>query len=122
MPEFFTYQARLKRAVDGDTVDLSVDLGFRTYKKVRVRLKGIDAPEIWGVKKESEEYKKGKEIEKLVEDWIETSLEESEKDYLILKTEEETGKYGRWLGDICVTGKEKSLSERLLEEDSVTAI
>lgn len=122
MPEFFTYQARLKRAVDGDTVDLSVDLGFRTYKKVRVRLKGIDAPEIWGVKKESEEYKKGKEIEKLVEDWIETSLEESEKDYLILKTEEETGKYGRWLGDICVPGKEKSLSERLLEEDSVTAI
>lgn len=36
------------RVVDGDTVDLEIDLGFRTYAEHRVRLLGIDAPELRG--------------------------------------------------------------------------
>jgi|TARA_B110000908_G_scaffold96186_1_gene113738 micrococcal nuclease len=39
----YTYNAKLDRVVDGDTVDALVDLGFNTWKKVRIRLYRIDA-------------------------------------------------------------------------------
>lgn len=116
---YFTYRAYLKKVVDGDTFDFQVDLGFRTYKRIRVRLRGVDVPEIWGVKKESDEYQKGQSIKNLAEKWMKTSVEEADVDYLTLKTYEETGKYGRWLGDVCVEGKDQSLGDRLLEEESV---
>ena len=41
----YIYNAKLDRVVDGDTVDALVDLGFDTWKKVRIRLVGINAPE-----------------------------------------------------------------------------
>ena len=41
----YEYKANVVRAVDGDTVDLLVDLGFGTFIKERFRLYGIDAPE-----------------------------------------------------------------------------
>jgi micrococcal nuclease len=44
----YTYQARVVRVVDGDTVDLMIDLGFGIHRAQRVRLDGIDAPEIRG--------------------------------------------------------------------------
>ena len=39
----YTYNAKVERVVDGDTVDALVDLGFDTWKKVRFSLNGIDA-------------------------------------------------------------------------------
>lgn len=41
----YTYKARLKRAIDGDTYELDVDLGFEISHEVTVRLHGIDCPE-----------------------------------------------------------------------------
>ena len=41
----FIYKVELLRVVDGDTVDVMVDLGFRSFTKRRIRLHGIDAPE-----------------------------------------------------------------------------
>ena len=41
----FKYNAKVERVVDGDTVDALVDLGFSTWKKVRIRMMGINAPE-----------------------------------------------------------------------------
>ena len=41
----YKYNAKLDRVVDGDTVDALVDLGFDTWKKVRIRMHGINAPE-----------------------------------------------------------------------------
>ena len=41
----FEYNATLVRVVDGDTVDALVDLGFDTWKKVRIRMYGINTPE-----------------------------------------------------------------------------
>ena len=41
----FKYNAKVIRVVDGDTVDALVDLGFSTFKKVRIRMMGINAPE-----------------------------------------------------------------------------
>jgi len=42
---FYQYNATVVRVVDGDTVDLTVDLGFRCHRRDRFRLYGIDAPE-----------------------------------------------------------------------------
>ena len=41
----FEYNAKVIRVVDGDTIDAMVDLGFSTFKKVRIRMHGINAPE-----------------------------------------------------------------------------
>lgn len=41
----YTYSARVERIIDGDTIDLTCDVGFRIYHKARFRLYGIDTPE-----------------------------------------------------------------------------
>ena len=45
MSERFWYGATVLGVVDGDTVDLMVDLGFQVHHKIRVRLYGINTPE-----------------------------------------------------------------------------
>lgn len=49
----YFYKAVLERVVDGDTIVAMVDLGFHTWKKVTIRLIGIDAPETRGGTEES---------------------------------------------------------------------
>ena len=41
----YEYRAKLKRVVDGDTVDFVVDLGFHVHTTIRTRLLGVDTPE-----------------------------------------------------------------------------
>lgn len=41
----YEYKAIVDRVVDGDTIDVTIDLGFKTWKKVRVRMEGINTPE-----------------------------------------------------------------------------
>ena len=49
----FEYIARLVRVVDGDTIDIQVDLGFYIHQEMRLRLRGIDTPEVRGQSRES---------------------------------------------------------------------
>lgn len=46
LKQTFTYDAQVVKVIDGDTVDLLVDLGFHTSLSIRTRLLGIDAPEV----------------------------------------------------------------------------
>jgi endonuclease YncB( thermonuclease family) len=46
MSRIHIYQAKIVEVVDGDTFDLMIDLGFNTFTKQRMRLYGIDAPEM----------------------------------------------------------------------------
>lgn len=46
MTDFYQYQAKVLRIIDGDTVDLEVDLGFDVFQRMRIRLFGINAPEM----------------------------------------------------------------------------
>lgn len=56
----FVYQAKCVDVVDGDTIDLDIDLGFSMIRSsTRIRLKGVDTHEIFFVDNDSEEYKKG---------------------------------------------------------------
>ena len=81
------------KVVDGDTVDVVIDLGFNLSKKERVRLAGIDSPE--SRTRDAEEKIFGLEAKA----YLKTRLEGSKK--LIVKTEKD-GKYGRMLGWIYI--------------------
>ena len=79
------------RVVDGDTVDVTVDLGFSMLHKLRIRLTGIDAPESRTL--DLEEKAKGI----MAKEFLSDALEKAE--HLVLQTTK-TGKYGRYLGDL----------------------
>jgi len=97
----YTYKGICTRVVDGDTVDITLDLGFNTLIKNRFRLYGIDSPETFGVKHSSEEYKAGiKSKEKLAE------LIEN-KEVTVKTFKDKKGKYGRYIAviyidDLCI--------------------
>ena len=55
--EKYIYRAKLDRVVDGDTVDAMIDCGFSIFRKERVRLYGINAPE--SRTRDKQEKKKG---------------------------------------------------------------
>jgi hypothetical protein len=84
----YVYKAKLDRCVDGDTVDLWVDLGFRVNTHQRFRLLGVDTPE--------RGKEKFKEATQLLERLI---VENSDLDGYIYLISNKTGKYGRWLLD-----------------------
>ena len=83
------YRAKVKRVVDGDTVDFDVDLGFYISIKIRTRLLGVDTPE-----RGHQDFAKATNI------LIDLLNKQTDEDgYLMIKTGK-TGKYGRWLVDI----------------------
>ncbi len=109
MSHLYTYEAQLLNIVDGDTYDFQIDLGFNVHKKLRVRLLEVDTAEIYGVKMESEEYKRGQRQKEFV------STKLNSADTIVLKTYEgdERGKYGRYLAEVLVD--DKSLSDLLID-------
>jgi len=109
MSHLYSYEAEVLNVVDGDTYDFQVDLGFSTYKKLRIRLLEVDTAEIYGVKMESEEYKRGQKQKKFVTDKLNSA------DKIVLKTykNNETGKYGRYLAEVYIDSK--NLSDLLID-------
>jgi Micrococcal nuclease (thermonuclease) homologs len=95
----YEYRVKILRVVDGDTVDVDIDLGFGIWiHKERVRIMGIDAPE----------SRTRDSVEKLFGLAAKTRLEELLGETAILKTqinkagEDMKGKFGRILGDFVV--------------------
>ena len=104
----FEYNATVVKVVDGDTIDAMVDLGFGTWKKVRIRMHGINAPE--SRTRDLEEKKKGLATKaRLIE-----MLEENEKHFILIS--HGVGKFGRCLGEIYVKGHNTSLNKQLISE------
>lgn len=106
------YQARVVNVVDGDTLDVQVDLGFYLTREVRLRLLDVDTHEVYGVEKESEEYRRGKQESAFVEEWV---TDASGKWPFLVRTEK-TGKYGRYLAVVERRDDGEILNNRLLDE------
>ena len=105
----YEYNATLDRVIDGDTIDAMVDLGFDTWKKVRIRFLGIDAPE--SRTRDLEEKKRGL----AAKDRVKEILNEN-NNVFILKSHG-VGKYGRCLGELFVkTLGNISLQKTLINE------
>jgi len=105
----YEYRAELLRVVDGDTIDVNVDLGFNITREIRLRLLGVDTHETYGVSHDSKEYQRGIEETKFVAEWL--------PDEFIIRTEKK-GKYGRYLAEIERPDGE-ILNNRLLQEFDV---
>tara|TARA_R100001015_G_C4563523_1_gene122919 strand:- start:338 stop:739 length:402 start_codon:yes stop_codon:yes gene_type:complete len=104
------YEYKIKdvvKVVDGDTVDVNIDLGFSLTKKERVRVAGIDSPE--SRTSDGDEKKFGIEA-KIV---LERKLREAE--VLTIATEKD-GKYGRMLGWIYADGSPVSVNQLMIDE------
>lgn len=97
--------AEVVRVVDGDTIYVDLDLGFGVTKHAKVRLIGIDTPELRGRGKE-----KGLAARDFVDSWFE--LHHPTRELVLCRTSKDrTGKYGRWLADFMAGGS--SLVEEL---------
>jgi micrococcal nuclease len=89
----YHYRCELRRVVDGDTVDVLIDLGFGINLKERVRLIGLDTPEMRS--SDPMERTRARAATKFVENWFATH------DSLAIRTRfDRRGKYGRVLGEI----------------------
>jgi micrococcal nuclease len=95
------YKATVRRVVDGDTLDLQIDLGFSVFLNIRARLVGIDTPETYGVKKDSKEYLAGRRATEYVEAWLRGGFTAGPYEDVVVRTQKQTtGKYGRWLVEV----------------------
>ena len=104
----YTYKIkRIERIIDGDTVDISIDLGFNLTTIQRIRLKGINAAETRT--KDLEEKAKGM----AAKEWLEKELSK-EGEWVIQTTKED--KYGRMLGTLYLVGDPVTVNERMLNE------
>lgn len=93
----YTYNCIIKRIVDGDTVDVDIDLGFDTWlHNMRVRLHGIDAPEV-RTRDFTEKY-----YGNLAKQFVEQHLIVGNRYLLHSKKFNPTDAFGRALGDIAV--------------------
>ena len=104
----------INRVVDGDTIDVTIDLGFDLYKKERVRVAGVDTPE----KRTRDLEEKALGID--ATNWLKQKLEDTiDGEYeLTIRTELKggVGKYGRLLGWLYVGDEDVSLNEDMIEE------
>ena len=105
---------KIKKVLDGDTIDVIIDLGFDLAKTERVRIAGVDTPE-----------KRTRDLEEKAlgldaTNWLKGKLEETIKgdEELVIRTElvGGVGKYGRLLGWLYVGESNISLNELMIEE------
>ena len=102
------------KVVDGDTIDVLIDLGFDLYKKERVRIAGVDTPE--KRTRDLEEKALGLDATYWMKKQLEDTIAGDEE--LTIRTELKggTGKYGRLLGWLYVGDATVSLNEQMITE------
>jgi endonuclease YncB( thermonuclease family) len=99
--ELYTYKALVERVIDADTFWLNIDLGFNSWYREKVRLRGIDAPEL--------STKEGQDAKKFVESKL------KEVDFIVIKTYNEPDKYERYLAEIFYQAQETE-PQKVLEQ------
>ena len=104
----------INRVVDGDTIDVTIDLGFDLYKKERVRVAGVDTPE--KRTRDLEEKALGLDATQWLKEKLEGAIDGD--DELTIRTELKggVGKYGRLLGWLYVGDEQVSLNEQMITE------
>jgi micrococcal nuclease len=106
----YWYKARFLSVVDGDTMDLMVDLGFEIHHKIRVRLYGVNTPE----SRTTDRLEKTLGLES--KEYLKSKFKDA-KD-IVVRTEkpDSSEKYGRILGWVYLNGNTKSVNEEMIED------
>jgi micrococcal nuclease len=107
------YEYRVKKlvgVVDGDTIDVDIDLGFNVSYSQRVRLAGIDTPE----SRTKDRFEKTLGLE--AKEYVKSKLKDATD--IVIKTElpDSSEKYGRILGWVYINGSTKSINEQMIED------
>ena len=112
----FEYNCKVVKIIDGDTIDVDIDLGFGIWmKSQRIRMYGIDTPE--SRTRDLEEKKYGLNAKAFLTEMLDDSQ-------LILKThKDERGKFGRILGEVWRTTNyaDKSINDYMVEKHHAVA-
>lgn len=111
----YIYNALLSRVVDGDTIDVVIDIGFKLTTKQRIRLAHINTPEIFRTKTDSPSYKKGIQAKQYVEKRL---LDNDNK--MKIETFKTPGKYGRYIGVVILEDSDLSLNQELVQKGYAT--
>lgn len=106
----YEYNASLKRVIDGDTVDMNIDLGFDVWVVKRVRLHHVDTPE-----KRTRDLLE-KHFGYIASDFVVSKLLGAEKMVIKTSIDGPTDKYGRVLGEIWVNDDTTSINDQLIEK------
>ena len=109
----YEYSCKVDRVVDGDTVDVVLDLGFDILFKSRVRLYGIDTPE--SRTRDLDEKARGK----MAGAYLKEALDNGTKVVIETKLKDSRGKYGRVLGNVVVDGV--NINEAMVENSLAVA-
>ena len=94
----YQYKSIIQKVVDGDTLEIAIDLGLSVWlHDEKIRLYGINTPEVFGVKKGSPEWELGNKASEFVKSVL------KEKDEIIVETiKDKKEKYGRYLALVYV--------------------
>lgn len=94
----YQYNAIVRKVVDGDTIEIDIDLGLSSWiHGEKIRLFGIDTPEVYGIKKGSPEWEKGNQSSAFVKEHLKENVE------VIIETiKDKREKYGRYLALIYI--------------------
>jgi micrococcal nuclease len=108
MYEYFVKE--VKNVVDGDTIDVIIDLGFDILFASRVRLAGIDTPE----SRTTDKAEKVLGIE--AKEYLKKQLKDAKS--VVIRTEkmDSSEKYGRILGWVYVNGESESLNNKMIND------
>ena len=125
--KLYWYKAKFLRAVDGDTIEIDWDHGAKIHRIAHIRVKDIDAPEMFSVKKESEEYKRGLVVKQRVEELL---GEKYVGDYIMIHTQKDKKTFDRYVADVyylvddngLYLGQWASLADTLLKEGLVVKV
>ena len=102
----YEYNCEVTRVVDGDTVDVIIDLGFDISYSSRVRLYGIDTPE--SRTRDKDEKARGLISKDFLKSWL-------DKGQVVIRTKKDKkGKFGRILGEMIV--EDTNINELMIEE------
>jgi len=108
----YEYKCKVKRVVDGDTMDVILDLGFDVHHAVRVRLAGIDTPE--SRTRDKDEKARGK----LSKAFLKESIK-GKKIVLKTKIKDAKGKFGRVIAEVWAEfekGSLRNVNELMIKE------
>lgn len=94
----YQYNAIIRKVVDGDTIEIDIDLGLSAWvHNEKIRLYGIDTPEVYGVKKGSPEWELGNQSSEFVKHIL------KENNEVIIETiKDKKEKFGRYLALIFI--------------------
>jgi micrococcal nuclease len=106
---FEYYVKKVSKIVDGDTIDVDIDLGFDISFSSRVRLAGIDTPE----SRTKDKMEKALGLES--KDYLKKAIDEAKT--VVIKTEKinSSEKYGRILGWIFLDGSDVSINQKMID-------